>query len=98
MTFKKNKCLVNSKNKIIMKKQTAVEFLGHELNVKLFYDISPELWEQVNEIFKQAKAMHKEEMKELYLSHVTKAERLKKIFEKQFEELYNETFGGKDEK
>jgi hypothetical protein len=44
-----------------MKKQTAVEFLGHELNVKLFYDISPELWEQVNEIFKQAKAMEKQQ-------------------------------------
>ena len=42
--------------------------------------------------------MHKEEMRDLYLNHVTKAERLKKIFEKQFEELYNETYGGKDEK
>ena len=48
-----------------MKKQTAVEFLGHELNVKLFYDISPELWEQVNEIFKQAKAMEREQMLKL---------------------------------
>ena len=45
-----------------MKKQTAVEFLGHELNVKLFYDISPELWEQVNEIFNQAKAMEQKQM------------------------------------
>ena len=44
------------------KKQTAVEFLGYELNVKLFYDISPELWEQVNEIFDQAKAMEKEQI------------------------------------
>ena len=40
------------------------------------------------------KAMHKEEMRDLYLNHVTKAERLRKIFEKQFEELYNERFGG----
>jgi hypothetical protein len=45
-----------------MKKQTAVEFLGHELNVKLFYDISPELWEQVNKIFKQALEMEKEQI------------------------------------
>ena len=45
-----------------MTKQTAVEWLGHELNVKLFYDISPELWEQVNEIFKQALAMEKEQI------------------------------------
>jgi len=44
-----------------MSKQTAIEFLGHELNVKLFYDITPELWEQVNEIFKQAKAMEKQQ-------------------------------------
>ena len=49
---------------VSMKKQTAVEFLGHELNVKLFYDISPELWEQVNEIFKQAKAMEKEQIED----------------------------------
>ena len=49
-----------------MKKQTAVEFLGHELNVKLFYDISPELWEQVNEIFKQALAMEKEQIIDAY--------------------------------
>jgi len=44
-----------------MSKQTAIEWLGHELNVKLFYDISPELWEQVNEIFKRAKAMEKQQ-------------------------------------
>ena len=44
-----------------MSKQTAIEFLGHELNVKLFYNITPELWEQVNEIFKQAKAMEKQQ-------------------------------------
>jgi len=49
-----------------MKKQTAVEFLGHELNVKLFYNISPELWEQVNEVFKQAKAMEKEQIEKAH--------------------------------
>jgi hypothetical protein len=46
---------------VTMSKTTAIEFLGHELNVKLFYDISPELWEQVNEIFKQAKAIEKQQ-------------------------------------
>jgi hypothetical protein len=46
---------------VTMSKTTAIEFLGHELNVKLFYDISPELWEQVNEIFKQAKTMEKQQ-------------------------------------
>jgi hypothetical protein len=49
-----------------MKKQTAVEFLGHELNVKLFYDISPELWEQVNDIFKQAKEMEMGQVEQAY--------------------------------
>jgi hypothetical protein len=44
---------------------TAVEFLGHELNIKLFYDISPELWEQVNEIFKQAKEIQDENLLEM---------------------------------
>jgi hypothetical protein len=43
-------------------KQTAVEWLGYELNTKLFYDISPELWEEVNEIFNQAKEMEKEQI------------------------------------
>jgi len=74
-----------------MKKQTAVEFLGHELNVKLFYDISPELWEQVNEIFKQAKAMEKEQMIVFYWGgydngYIDNG--------KLGEEYYNETYGG----
>jgi hypothetical protein len=70
-----------------MKKQTAVEFLGHELNVKLFYDISPELWEQVNEIFKQAKAMEKEQM-------IDFAFNCQEMFKHQIEEEYNQTHGG----
>ena len=44
------------------KKQSSIEYLGFELNTKLFYNISPELWEEVNKIFEQAKAMHKEEI------------------------------------
>jgi hypothetical protein len=44
-----------------MEKQTAVEWLGLELNM-IFHDITPELWEQVNEIFKQAKQMEKEQI------------------------------------
>ena len=45
------------------KKQTAVEWLGLELNM-IFHDITPELWEQVNEIFKQAKQMEKKQIME----------------------------------
>jgi len=74
-----------------MKKQTAVEFLGHELNVKLFYDISPELWQQVNEIFKQAKAMEKEQIVHCY----EQAYRDGYIDNgKSGEAYYNETYGG----
>ena len=84
-----------------MKKQTAVEFLGHELNVKLFYDISPELWEQVNEIFKQAKAMEKEQIVNAF------KEGLKSPYHQDYAlvtqegqeqtksgQYYNETYGG----
>jgi len=73
-----------------MKKQTAVEFLGHELNVKLFYDISPELWEQVNEIFKQAKAMEKEQIEEAWKLGNLPTSLGRVLTEKDY---YNETYG-----
>ena len=47
-------------------KQTAVEWLGYELNTKLFYNISDELWIEVYKIFEQAKSMEKEQIKESY--------------------------------
>jgi hypothetical protein len=78
-----------------MKKQTAVEFLGHELNVKLFYDISPELWEQVNEIFKQAKAMEKEQMKEMFCEGAKLLECPNELSARfEFAMYYSETYGG----
>jgi hypothetical protein len=43
------------------KKQTAVEWLGLELNM-IFHDITPELWEQVELKFQQAKQMEKEQI------------------------------------
>ena len=42
---------------------TSIEYLGYELNTKLFYDISPELWEEVNKIFEKAGEMHNLETK-----------------------------------
>jgi hypothetical protein len=45
---------------------TSIEWLGYELNTKLFYDISPELWQEVNKIFEQAKEMHKQEIIDAY--------------------------------
>ncbi len=87
-----------------MSKQTAVEFLGHELNVKLFYDISPELWEQVNEIFKQAKAMEKEQMEQADINGYDRKQyqhdtqyggaEYWDVEPKDFEQYYNETYGG----
>ena len=75
------------------KKQSSIDWLEQQFNtIREQGNIEVE-----NLIWQQAKAMHKEEMRDLYLNHVTKAERLKKIFEKQFEELYNETFGGNNE-
>jgi hypothetical protein len=77
-----------------MKKQTAVEFLGHELNVKLFYDISPELWEQVNEIFKQAKQMEREQILDSWDDGYSCGMYYKGLGI----DYYNETYGGQDEK
>ena len=70
-----------------MSKQSSIEYLGYELNTKLFYNISPELWAEVNKIFEQAKAMHKEEIKEAWLDGVGNWDS-----EKEAEQYYNETF------
>ena len=51
------------------KKQSSIEWLGLELNI-IFHDLTPELWEQVEVKFQQAKQMHKEEMKEMYLKGI----------------------------
>ena len=42
------------------------------------------------------KQMEKEQMKEVALDNVTTNEKLRKIFEIQFEDFYNETYGGKE--
>jgi hypothetical protein len=72
-----------------MKKQTAVEWLGYELNTKLFYNITPELWEQVNAIFEQAKAMEREQIEDAWMDGVEGV--LHKI---AAEKYYNETYKG----
>ena len=80
------------------KKQTAVEFLGHELNVKLFYDISPELWEQVNEIFNQAKAIEKEQIIDSFDEGKSDGYKTAREWDEMIiwlsgEQYYNETYG-----
>jgi hypothetical protein len=79
------------------KKKTAVEWLGYELNTKLFYDITPELWEQVNEIFKQALQMEQEQMEKAVLNGISKADMIDNRGYFNFDKWYNETYGGQDE-
>jgi hypothetical protein len=70
------------------KKQTSVDNLFEKL-----WDTPRDKWEW-NAVRKEMRKVHKQEMKDLYLTHVTKAPRLREIFEKQFEDFYTETYGG----
>jgi len=76
-----------------MSKQTAVEYLGYELNTKLFYNISPELWEEVNAIFKQALAMEKEQIEDAY-GDALNGHRVNYCDRNDY---YNKTYGSQDE-
>jgi predicted GNAT superfamily acetyltransferase len=49
-----------------MTKQTAVEWLGFELNLKLFFKVSEKEWDEINEVFKQALAMEREQIIEAW--------------------------------
>jgi len=73
------------------KKQTAVEWLVEQIekdeNVRL-------RGLNIRNLLEQAKQMEREQMKYVYLTHCVKAERLRKIFEQQFDDYYNETYGG----
>jgi hypothetical protein len=51
-----------------MKKQTAVEWVDEQLEKQL--ELFQSEWEKVNKLFEQAKAMEKEQMKEMYLKGV----------------------------
>jgi hypothetical protein len=73
------------------KKQSSVEWLGLELNI-IFHDLTPELWEQVEVKFQQAKAMHKEEIKEAVKYGCSDWGSAKDA-----EQYYNEIYGGQDE-
>ena len=70
-----------------MSNQTAVEWLESQINLGLSE-------RGLISAFKKAKAMEKEQMKEAALDNVTTNEKLRKIFEIQFEDFYNETYGG----
>ena len=70
-----------------MSKQSAVEWLEEQINLGL---------SEIGLIsaIKEAKQMEKEQMKEAALDNVTTNEKLRKIFEIQFEDFYNETYEG----
>jgi hypothetical protein len=70
-----------------MSKQTAVEWLEWQINLGLSE-------RGLISAIKEAKQMEKEQMKEAALDNVTTNEKLRKIFEIQFEDFYNEIYGG----
>jgi len=73
------------------KEQTAVEWFYKKLKNYKSLNLTDKL---IQDLYKQAKAMEKEQMKEAALDNVTTNEKLRKIFEIQFEQYYNETYGG----
>jgi len=70
-----------------MSKQSAVDWLEWQINLGLSE-------RGLISAFKEAKQMEKEQMKEAALDNVTTNEKLRKIFEIQFEDFYNETYEG----
>jgi hypothetical protein len=76
------------------KKQTAVQWFYKNLKNYKTLNLTDKL---IQDLYKQAMQMEKEEMKEAALDNVTTNEKLRKIFEIQFEDFYKETYGGKDE-
>jgi hypothetical protein len=77
------------------KKQTAVEWLGLELNM-IFHNITPELWEEVELKFQQAKQMEEEQIVNAwnggdYAYYYSKE--TGRDFE-DGEDYYNEVYGG----
>jgi hypothetical protein len=84
------------------KKQTAVEWYAnasHELIVKKNNGeiTNTDFLIMHHNLFYEAQKMEKEQMIDVYLTHCVKAERLRKIFEQQFDDYYNETYGGQGE-
>ena len=69
------------------KKQTAVEWLIHELDEYFRHEVGG-----IELVVNKAKAMEKEQMKDAVLSQCTTNEGLRKIFENQFEQYYSETY------
>jgi len=80
---------------ITMSKQTAVEWLGLELNM-IFHDITPELWEEVELKFQQAKQMEKDQIIGAYDREVI--DDIQNWFIGNGEKYYNLHYRGNKEK
>jgi hypothetical protein len=76
------------------KKQTAVEWLEEQIKDIFYVAEASEMTKKFKSVYEQAKQMEREQMKEAALDNVTTNEKLRKIFEIQFEDFYNETYGG----
>jgi hypothetical protein len=72
-----------------MKKQTAVEWLVKQLK-NMEYDLR-----LIPNTIEIAKEKEKQQMRDAVLSQCTTHDGLRKIFDKQFEQYYNETFKSK---
>ena len=71
--------------------KTAVEWLEEQLTSIGVLEM-PQGSNAVTSIINEAKEMEKQQMKDAVLSQCTTHEGLRKIFDKQFEQYYNETF------
>lgn len=76
------------------KKQTAVEWFWNNLTDDMIGDLSPEQIGSIYKLMEQAKQMEKEQLDYAYLSG--SADNMND--EGSFEQHYNETYGGQDEK
>lgn len=76
-----------------MTHQTAVEWLKDILGDYGYTRVDID-WKTLDKFFEQAKAMEKEQMKDAVLAQSTGHNGLRKIFDNQFEQYYNDTFVG----
>ena len=73
-------------------KQSSVEWLVKELNQKIDF-IPMNKWDEIKEVIEQAKAMHKEEIKDAQIDGSMNST----LVEYRIPHYYNETFGGNNE-
>jgi hypothetical protein len=81
------------------KKQSSVEWLVRKLSTELIGEIPLHRWDEIREVVQQAKAMHKEEIAKTwdYSLDNLKARGMNEMRAyTDFDEYYNETFGGQD--